>query len=528
MRKDGIKLRHKILIVEDEILERTALRKMLESNFPQTEVVGEASSGRQAIEYIELYHPDVITMDIRLPGMDGLQTIEEIKRSYPHISFIILSAFDTFSYAKKAISLGVHDYLLKPYDEEELYEVVKNVLTTRTRRTEERLAHLSVKDQMEQIKRLAETELVASLLLQSVSDIAPEILQEILNINFYDAAALNIYIKSEDHLPESEARNFYKLLKQELHTMPHCLLGPLQHNQLPIILYRSGAEQKILKYQVQLLWKQITRTLHSANVQASCGAGNEVSNTSYLISSYKEAVQASHRAIKNSELIYFSELSFEEEHPELMHWEEQIVDAFQAGEVKEAKTLLNQFFAAQLDNSLLSMKQKKVAVYDMLFLCSRVSSPPLLWNREIVDFVDHVPLQEESILQEFGELCRQRLKSLEEVQQNVVSDTLQYLKGNYQKDVSLETAAQRVHLSPPYLSKLFKETTGATFVDHLSQLRIKKAKEFLQTTNMSLKEICYAVGYHDPNYFSKVFRKYEDISPREFKQKHDKESLYFT
>jgi len=77
--------------------------------------------------------------------------------------------------------------------------------------------------------------------------------------------------------------------------------------------------------------------------------------------------------------------------------------------------------------------------------------------------------------------------------------------------------AEKVELSPPYFAKIFKEETGNTFVDYVTELRLEKAKELLLQNQLSFKEISFAVGYRDPNYFSRVFKKYFHMSPREFR-----------
>ena len=88
----------------------------------------------------------------------------------------------------------------------------------------------------------------------------------------------------------------------------------------------------------------------------------------------------------------------------------------------------------------------------------------------------------------------------------------------YQKDISLDDVSREINISPYYFSKVFKEATGQNFIDYLTGLRIDKAKELLETTDMSMKEICVEVGYSNPNYFSRIFKKIVGVSPTEYKQ----------
>jgi two-component system response regulator YesN len=98
----------------------------------------------------------------------------------------------------------------------------------------------------------------------------------------------------------------------------------------------------------------------------------------------------------------------------------------------------------------------------------------------------------------------------------IVTATREYLEAHYTEDISLENVAEQVNISPQYFSKLIKKTTGFNFVDWLSMLRVRKAKELLSNSNLTVKEVCFLVGYKDPNYFSRIFKKRLGITPSEF------------
>ncbi len=99
---------------------------------------------------------------------------------------------------------------------------------------------------------------------------------------------------------------------------------------------------------------------------------------------------------------------------------------------------------------------------------------------------------------------------------NIVTATWNYLEYHYAEDISLEDVAEQVNISPQYFSKLIKKNTGFNFTDWLAMLRVKKAKELLTNTNLTVKEVCFMVGYKDPNYFSRIFKKRIGITPSEY------------
>jgi two-component system response regulator YesN len=102
---------------------------------------------------------------------------------------------------------------------------------------------------------------------------------------------------------------------------------------------------------------------------------------------------------------------------------------------------------------------------------------------------------------------------------HIVKVTQEYLESHYAEDISLEDVAEQVNISPQYFSKLIKKTTGFNFIDWLSMLRVKKAKELLTNSNLTVKEVCFMVGYKDPNYFSRIFKKRIGITPSEYVKK---------
>ena len=107
----------------------------------------------------------------------------------------------------------------------------------------------------------------------------------------------------------------------------------------------------------------------------------------------------------------------------------------------------------------------------------------------------------------------------EEQSVSVVERARKYIDSKYNKDISLDDVSREVDISPYYFSKIFKEETGQTFVEYVTEIRMNRAKELLSFTDMSMKEICCEIGYSDPNYFSRSFKKNTGLTPTEYKEK---------
>jgi two-component system response regulator YesN len=123
------------------------------------------------------------------------------------------------------------------------------------------------------------------------------------------------------------------------------------------------------------------------------------------------------------------------------------------------------------------------------------------WIRKITDIAKHMAERKKNQLED------------------IVTKAISYISDNYRKDISLETVSREVNINPYYFSKKFKEETGVNFIDYLTDIRIGKAKELLKEDKLSIKEVCLASGYSDPNYFSRIFKKVENITPSEFRER---------
>ena len=138
----------RVLLADDEVIIRNLIKQLLAPLQPPVEIVAEATNGKEAIELCKRYRPDVVITDIRMPKMGGLELLEQLRSENPTLPIILISAYDDFDYAKKALKNGAFDYLLKPIDEDELYRAVDRA----------RKQSLSMKKQQRKLVKM-ETEL---------------------------------------------------------------------------------------------------------------------------------------------------------------------------------------------------------------------------------------------------------------------------------------------------------------------------------------------------------------------------------
>ena len=115
--------------------------------------------------------------------------------------------------------------------------------------------------------------------------------------------------------------------------------------------------------------------------------------------------------------------------------------------------------------------------------------------------------------------CSDVISKRQERSGNIIKTAKDYIDAHFDKDISLDDVSKVVNISPYYFSKIFKEESGLNFIEYLTNIRIDKAKNLLENSNLSIKEICVSCGYSDPNYFSRSFKKNVGVTPTEYKDR---------
>lgn len=181
---------YKLLIADDEALEREGLELMIRHLIPDTLEFLHAGNGRKAIQLAEEHRPDMIFMDIKMPGIQGLEAVRQIREKLPAAQIVMITAHDYFAYAKEGLLLGVRDYLLKPARREEVAEVLRKLMAVIEEERRRRNEQLELQEKLAHLLPLAENELTLILMLEHVQDLEPEQLAGLLELHFSKGYAM--------------------------------------------------------------------------------------------------------------------------------------------------------------------------------------------------------------------------------------------------------------------------------------------------------------------------------------------------
>jgi len=221
----------RLVIVDDEMLERKALSKMIQKEMPDIDIVGEAANGRMAIQLAEELSPDIMMMDIKMPGIDGVEAVREIRKTHKQIKFIMVSAFNTFEYAKEVMQQGVKEYLLKPSKQSEVLAALSRVAIEIEEERQLQEEKQSLQDSLNRALSVIETEWLSSILNDHISF---EAWSELLGIEV--KSGIIVIFSIQDHLSKEAKHQVYQRLKKWLKTKSECVMGPVVENKIPVLI----------------------------------------------------------------------------------------------------------------------------------------------------------------------------------------------------------------------------------------------------------------------------------------------------
>lgn len=462
------------------MIERKAMKKIIDEHFGKSVVIGEAANGRQAIQLAKEKKPDLMLMDIKMPGIDGLEAIEMIRKDHPDIKFIMISAYDSFEYAKRAMKEGVKEYILKPATKKETVEAIIRV-------------YKEIAEERERLEKEQKSrEFTKRLFMQKLTEY--EVNDEIMEMQkeIFPAFRSGLFLIGE-FTGETDVDAFIQAFKNWREGL---VIADKKRNQASVLIL---SEKKLSKAEVLSF---IRECFLSTSNKKWIGIGEIYEKLKDLPRSYQDALLTLQHLKKADHAGY----GF----PHVRkaggtNWPEEICECLFADDLPGAFNRFREF---------LSGNEQKDAVQEVYFKVKQRMEEKGIWTEEFT-FNDLFSLQE---WRDFLHFCCLQVRSYL-LSQGYIERAKTYIREHYWEQVTLEDVAKVVGLSPPYFTKLFKEKTGQTFIDYLTEIRLKKAKELLLENRLSLKEISYEVGYKDPNYFSRVFKKYFRQSPRKFQKR---------
>ena len=524
----------KVVIADDEARVCSLIRMLIDWDELGLKLCGTASNGLEALELVRERHPDILITDIRMPGCHGLELIERAKQENPQLEIIIISGYAHFEYAQSAIRHGVGDYLLKPINKQELMSTLAK-LAGRCR------ARAQLGSEVEQLRRSSredQQQLHARLLQDLLSGTAGSLTQERLweeyrlraQPGLWRAAMLSVDYPSGKpggaslQMLEEKAA---KLLHAELDGLCWAFLSSFHDGQGALLLGLAQEREKEVRRSLRLVLGQLeAQRAMLGGAEFSIGLSRPVQSPAELPHAVGEA-----RLLLMERLTEGTGRLLEAlPPPSPLQGSRLLADYRQT-----AGAPLHQLTQETLQAAGERLEREALAVPHVrgaeLFSLVQEAAQAFLARPEVADRDAQLAAfaaecaHTGSAAQLFAALRAmtvQQLAALLEQQRAVETRPIRqaraYVQQHYSEPITLESVCEAAGFSASYFSALFKRETGENFVKYLTRVRIDRAKELLQHTNLSVAEICSRVGYNDLKHFTQTFKKETSLSPAQFRR----------
>lgn len=390
-----------MVIADDELVVLKSESVFLKKYFPDIEIVGLAENGIQLKQMLEEKKPDMAIVDIRMPGLSGIEVIEFLQHKKCSTHFVISTAYSDFEYVKKALDLRTDGYLLKPSKMDEKLELINRMCRTIEREKKEKTRQNSLESAIGRVNSVLGREILMSIFSESLDEEGFEDYCSLNNIRFCGGCIATLLPKSKIEISK---RKVNEILEKCLHGLCDFLSTVTSRGVVIMFFVPEELEKtKELKWCEELTVRAAKCVETEMQVECLYSTGKVYRSFSEMADSYEDSVEA----------------------------------------LKESRKTLYDFVSKENPDKIFSYVER----------------------------------------------------------------AKQYVEMNYVKDISLMDCAKHVGISPYYLSHIFKERTGQTFIEFLSKVRIEKAKRLCCDTRLTINEISEQCGYLNITYFCRVFKR---------------------
>jgi two-component system response regulator YesN len=475
---------YRVLIVDDEepVLESYEFMLKSADGFA---LAGKARSGYEALRLIHETEPDLVFMDINIPGLDGLAVIADVYKKFPYMVFVLSTAYERFDLAKRAIPLGVFAYLVKPVSKRTFLSTLNEVREVLVKRPAPE----------EEGREDPARPFFKKIIWQEMSETTWETWRERLAFPS-DRGIVFILELGED------TEKWCGKIAEQLSYKYHCRYDAILNRGL--FLVSGNVDRQSLTAWLDARIKDLI----PGTIRCFRGVGE--------LCRGPELYRSCNRALR--------ELEEERQEIDIRQGERfrliQLRRKMGRTSPEEVKKLFVQLWGEIFMNYDFTLAKAKMVPVFMFLMddctgCYRdhTETAPLFAAAEEIMGIPDIARWELWAEAAFEKILFQAVLRRSTTFPVPLAKAIEYIHRHYAEGIQLNDAAGAAQVSPAYLSRLFSEHCKTSFIDYITELRIENAEKLLRESPMNIKEVAFATGYQDPNYFSKIFRKLTGRSP---------------
>ena len=533
----------KVVIVDDEPKILSLIKHLVDWDHLEIEIAGEAGNGVEAFDLIASQKPDIVITDIRMPGMDGMEIIQKTRELGMDTSFVIISGYKNFEYAKSALKYGVVDYLVKPINKDELNKILAGIRDQKLEATG-RLAHEKLLQQQFESNRMRlRKQFIDTLMFEpeQFSETPIGAINAEYGLNLKPGLFQGLHFKIDKKLSNIEEEHVFQVIEK----IPELIENRLSLSAHDVITIRVGygiiclvnfppANTAYIKKSIKTIYDDIIKYFEPYGYfDLTIGVGIAVDDFNEIKNSIHKAGESvtARIVLGTGKIIDISAYSFHQVPVYSIITQEKKVELYRRIEVFNVDGIrewiegIFREISSQKDLSPITQYNLSKEMVSLFFegldrQDINLAAEKSLRERALTELDNY-----RSVAEIKGHILEFVTKILDTYLQSKRSEDLtpiriakQYIHEHYSHSITLEDIARQVNLSPVYLSAVFKKETGINFSDYLIQVRLEQAKILLKETQENLISIAEQVGYHDAKYFSHLFTKVIGIRPKDYRK----------
>ena len=530
---------YKAIIIDDEETVRSGLREHFDWALHGVQVEQEFPDCAKAYDYIRENPVDLVVTDVITPYMDGITLAKKLRAEFPAVQIVFISGHADVQLLREALKTDAIDYILKSVDLEELSATITRVVKLLDQRNAENQRVTTLEDQLHLLMPLNRERVLQTLLTDDPDMVTMSYLGSNLDLNTrYVCMVIRLVRKWKivKNLTGAErlalGMDIELIINDALTHVPGSMMFKNRLSEYVVLLRceTTDYEQDVLEVS-----NRIQKGLQGQlGIDTSIGISEPVllAEVSSAFAEACEAIEQRYYLAEDSTIAVAKYTELPDQKAAREQAEKQLPEAILSGSVAQVHEVLNRAFTYV--RTLSEEEQDNFMLFLLLLPARAVAGlkaqpgSPYLNQRKLVEHWLGCPshVEQEQFLRQ---VMADSTEILQETGEPGASAIIRQIKAiideQYMEQISVASLATQVHLTPTYLCVLFKQATGKTINEYLTDERIRHAKQLLRDPSVRLYDICYRVGYLSPSYFSKLFKKQTGMPPGEYRFQAQNETL---
>ncbi|WNR42792.1 response regulator [Paenibacillus roseipurpureus] len=515
---------YKLILVDDEEIVRRGLRYFLDWESLGFQIVADFEDGRETIEYLKTHEVDIVLSDIRMAEVNGIQLAKHIYENYPQIRVIIISGYKDFEYAQQAIAYNVENYLLKPTKYDVITDVFQNLKLKLDQQKSDSIRQQQKSVRFDELLPLLKEQFYTDLVmgaLRNTNELHKRI--QLLSLSLDPAhcpcALIDLELYEREKLTIKPEKLTYSLksifLAENANFLYKAVFNEYQGMKLLAFPNHAVTQEELRKQLDTELNEIISRIRTNFDIEIRYHVTATFSNLIELaqFSLPLKLVYEETRGKDRLEPI---------EYDNLLEKYKLFMAHIMDGQIENTISMLDRLMDEFRDLPISFIHRLIMDLFAMVFRYyadrGQVGKIPheTAHNYHAVIEINDLEEIRKWAKQFIHDLMILNVNTKESNATLIVEAAQKYILQNFHRDLSLEEVANHVFLNHIYFSRIFKQALGINYIDYLTQLRIHKAIELLESRQFKIQEITEKVGYLNSKYFARLFKQTTGVSPKDY------------